>query len=242
MDRWRRLLDMAGAWSKGSKTREEFDQALAGLSAVESFFAYPGGHLLAALRDSAAANEPVSVIKTVKHIGRALLTRSYRRQAEDWELNGRTETVAPDVLPPALGQAETRRPYFEVLIVTGAPAERWPAMCAEWRNLRRPLDSFVYEPVFVASVEDAFCAAMLNPELAAVVINDGYAFRSRYDAPVLRSLSAEVEARYGKDVSDLELADLLKRVRPELDIYLVSNGEVEILAGDPKSNIVRRVC
>jgi hypothetical protein len=34
------------------------------------------------------------------------------------------------------------------------------------------IDSFVYEPVIVGSLEDAFCAAMLNPDLAAVVIND----------------------------------------------------------------------
>src|SRR5258707_11218595 len=41
-------------------------------------------------------------------------------------------------LPPSLGRSESRRPYFEVLIVTGAPAARWPALAAEWRRLRRP--------------------------------------------------------------------------------------------------------
>ena len=46
----------------------------------------------------------------------------------------------------------------------------------------------MYEPVFVGSSEDALCATMLNPDIAAVVIHDGFAFRSRHDAPVLRSL------------------------------------------------------
>ena len=51
-------------------------------------------------------------------------------------------------------------------------------------------DAFVYEPVFVGSFEDAFCATLLNPDLAAVVIHEGFAFRSRHDAPILRTLDA----------------------------------------------------
>ena len=34
---------------------------------------------------------------------------------------------------------------------------------------------------------------MLNPDLAAVVINEGFALRSRHDAPVLRTLTASIE-------------------------------------------------
>ena len=68
------------------------------------------------------------------------------------------------------------RPYFETLIVTGLSSGNWPALAAEWRKLRRPVDQFVYEPVIVGNLEDALCAAMLNPNIAAVVINEGLAF------------------------------------------------------------------
>ena len=90
-------------------------------------------------------------------------------------------------------ERNSHRPYFELLIVTGVPATNWPNLCAEWRRLRRPLDAFIYEPVFVGSFEDAFCAAMLNPDLAAVVINEGFAQQSRHDAPVLRTLTESIE-------------------------------------------------
>jgi arginine decarboxylase len=133
------------------------------------------------------------------------------------------------------------RPYFETLIVTGMPAERWPGFSAEWRRLRRPLDQFVYEPVIVGSVEDAFCATMLNPDIAAVVINEGFVFRSRHDAPALRTLSASMEQQYKTELSALQLAQLLKRVRPELDLYIVSNRRVEELAGNPKADVARRI-
>jgi arginine decarboxylase len=171
-----------------------------------------------------------------------LLTRSFRQNPADWETHeGGDEAVASDVLPPAFGRSDARRPYFEVLIVTGVPAARWPALAAEWRRLRRPLDSFVYEPVFVGSFEDAFCATVLNPDLAAVVVHEGFAFRSRHDAPILRTLTAAIDQHEGAEASALHLAQVLKRVRPELDLYLVANGRVEEIAGSPDAIAVRRV-
>ena len=41
--------------------------------------------------------------------------------------------------------------------------------------------------------------------------------------------------------SALALAKTLKRIRPELDIYLVSNQNVEKLAGNPEADVVRRI-
>ena len=146
-----------------------------------------------------------------------------------------------DVLPPTLGGSESRRPYFEVLIVTGSPATRWPMLAAEWRRLRRPLDSFVYEPVFVGSFEDAFCATVLNPDIAAVIIHEGFQFGSRFDAPVLRGLVEATDLHENSETMALRLAQALKRVRPEIDLYLLSNGRVEDLAGSPQANALRRI-
>ena len=39
----------------------------------------------------------------------------------------------------------------------------------------------------------------------------------------------------------MHLSQVLKRVRPELDLYLVSNGRVEDIAGSPEANAVRRI-
>ena len=82
---------------------------------------------------------------------------------------------------------------------------------------------------------------MLNPDLAAVIIHEGFPFRSRHDAPILRSLVEAADQQESAEASALHLAQVLKRVRPELDLYLVSNGRVEEIAGSPKANAVRRV-
>jgi arginine decarboxylase len=240
-DQWRNLVELAEAWSNGSGNRTRFETALAEMMATEEFHAYPGPGLMTSLRDHAAENDAQATASLARRITRALLTRSFRQNAGDWEAEEDGESITTDVLPPALGRSDARRPYFEVLIVTGAPASRWRALAAEWRRLRRPLDAFVYEPVFVGSFEDAFCATLLNPDLAAVVIHEGFSFRSRHDAPVLRTLAEDADQPESAEVSALRLAQVLKRVRPELDLYLVSNGAVEEIAGSPKANALRRV-
>ena len=240
-DQWRNLVEMAEAWSRGSGSRAKFEVALAEMAVTEGFHAYPGLQLMAALQDHAEANDAHATATLARRIARALLTRSFRQNSGDWEAHEDGEGVTPDLLPPALGRSDAHRPYFEVLIVTGAPAARWPALGAEWRRLRRPLDAFIYEPVIVGSFEDAFCATSLNPDLAAVVIHEGFAFRSRHDAPILRMLTEAVDQNESSEASALHLAQVIKRIRPELDLFLLSNGRVEDIAGDPKANVLRRV-
>ena len=240
-DQWRNLVELAEAWSSGSGSRAEFEAALADIRATEEFHAYPGVQLLTALGDHAAENDARATSSLARRITRTVLTRSFRQNSSDWETHEDGEGATADVLPPTLGRADTHRPYFEILIVTGAPATRWPTLATEWRRLRRALDAFIYEPVFVGSFEDAFCATLLNPDLAAVVIHEGFAFRSRHDVPILRTLTEAMGQRENAEASALRLAQVLKRVRPELDLYLVANGRVEDIAGDPKASAVRRV-
>jgi arginine decarboxylase len=240
-DRWRHLVELAEAWSNDTGKRDNFEFALAEMTATEDFHAYPGLQLMAALRERTAGNDAEETASLVRRITRALLTRSFRQSSGDWEEYEDGDGVTANVLPPALGRSDSHRPYFETLIVTGAAATRWPALGMEWRRLRRPLDAFIYEPVIVGSFEDAFCATLLNPDLAAVVIHEGFPFRSRHDAPILRMLAEAADRHEGAEASTLHLAQVLKRVRPELDLYLLSNGRVEEIAGNPKANMLRRV-
>ena len=50
-----------------------------------------------------------------------------------------------------------------------------------------------------------------------------------------------MDPKESADASALRLAGVLKRVRPELDLYLLSNGQVEEIAGNPKANVMRRI-
>jgi arginine decarboxylase len=192
-----------------------------------------------AMKERAASGDASGTLALATRITQALQTRSFRQHTGDWDVHGDDDADIPDLLPPTLGHTDSRRPYFEILIVTGISEANWPNLAAEWRRLRRPIDSFIYEPVFVGSFEDAFCATMLNADLAAVIINEGFALRSRHDAPVLRTIASSVE--HQESDSPLKLAQILKRIRPELDLYLMSNRRVEELAGNPEADVVRRI-
>ena len=239
-DDWRSLLEAAKSWSTGSGNRAGFEQLLSRIAITEEFHAYPGPRLMATLKDLASANDAAGALALAMRITQSLQTRSFRQHANDWDARSGADDEIPDLLPPGFGDTTVRRPYFETLIVTGIPATSWNSLGTEWRKLRRPSDSFIHEPVFAGSFEDAFCATMLNPDLAAVVVNEGFALRSRYSAPVLRTLMGSIEQTETSD-SALALVKTLKRIRPELDIYIVSNRNVEELAGNPEANVARRI-
>jgi arginine decarboxylase len=239
-DEWRGLIDAAKAWSSGAGDRTGFEERLSQLAITEEYHAYPGRRLMAALAERAAAGDAAGALALSMRVTQSLQTRSFRQHSSDWEAHADAESEMPDLLPPGFGESSSRRPYFETLIVTGIPATNWSDLAAEWRRLRRPVDAFVYEPVFAGSFEDAFCAAMLNPDLGAVIVNEGFAQHSRHDAPVLRSLMQSMDQKETSQ-SALALARTLKRIRPELDVYMVSNRDVEQLAGDPEAAVVRRI-
>jgi arginine decarboxylase len=241
-DNWREITTLADAWAANRGERAALEAAIAAVAATEEYHAYPGARLLAALMERIATNEAGGAARLARRISNALLTHAYRGRPSEWDVHeDLSATEVADVLPHGNGEAGGRRPYFEVLFVNSQPATRWPALAAEIRKLRRSEDPFIYEPILVGSFEDAFCAAALNPDIISVVLAEGFPYRSRHDAPALRSVLDPLGEKEGPDMSALRLAGALKRIRPELDIYLLSDRNVEHIAGDPAADSVRRV-
>ena len=94
----------------------------------------------------------------------------------------------------------------------------------------------IYEPVLVGSFEDAMMGIIMNGKVEAVVIYDGIPVPSQHDVPLLRDFltvhhQLDTSSLAPRDVG-VTLARFIKRVRPELDIYLLTDREVEKLAGD----------
>ena len=249
LDRWYKLALAAQVWAaKPDKNgRAAVETAFAELRQPESFFGYPGPRLLRAIEDQIAQGDGGDVARLVQRINGALMSNSYRADASDWETTDEAADGSGALrLPPRLDSGETRRPYFELLIVSPAPPARWPAVAQDLRRLRRPEDQFIYEAVVVGTFEDAFLAVLFNGAIQAVVIGDGFPFASRHDAPVLHDLLATqpgLDADAGAPQEyGTRLAGAIKRVRPELDIYLLSRRNVDQVAGDPAvASSIRRV-
>ncbi|MFC4278862.1 aminotransferase class I/II-fold pyridoxal phosphate-dependent enzyme [Achromobacter aloeverae] len=251
MDRWRDLNAAAQAWAAGGRGGDSrgsgapVREALAIVRPMESYFAYPGGRLLRLLDERIADDDARGAGRLILRISNALLSGSYRYEEGAWEDGEDDAADVPDRIPPGLRAEAARRPYFETLFVTPAPAARTAAMAGEIRELRRRDDNMIYEPVMVGNFEDALLAAVLNGKLEAVVIYDGIPVPSDQDVPLLReflNVYQDLDTRNTapRDVG-LKLAQVIKGIRPELDIYLLTDRRVEELAGNPDAAMVRRV-
>ena len=243
-DRWREVTAAAKAWADGRGDRAAVEAALAEGAAVEEFHAFPGTRLLGALRGRLEQGDAAGCSALARHLSTAIASRTYKDDPAQWDPREDGTDTPIELRLPGQGTGQRRRPYFEMLVVTPEPSARWPQIVEAFRAVRRPEDAFVYEVVLVGSAEDAICAVLVNPDIAAVTLYEGFGVESRHDAPTLRS----VLASHAKDPIDasahdlpLRLAGALKRNRPDLDLYLLSDRKVEALAGDSRSAAIRRV-
>ncbi len=208
---------------------------LAKLARVELYWAYPGPGEFATVQRMFAAASYDKFFRAVSRVNRALITESYR--TGDVEHIGREET---DVVPTDVSawQPDTRkeRPYFEVLVVESLTESEERTLRQELRNWRRPDDEFVYDLVVLPSGDEALIAAFLNVNLQAVVIRSRFAHRSTrdlsdFDHFLEHTVSDPLADHQSPDDRAEILATLLTELRPELDLYLMTEIEVETIAG-----------
>ena len=252
LDRWRSLLQVARSW-EASSNQQESEKATHASNTLkqfqellqwEDFFAYPGPVLLKTLSERIAGGDASGTVRLAQSISAALLTHSYRANLNDWE-SDESPTNLGDRLPGRSEDAVRHRPYFEVLFVSPARPAVWAELADDLRKLRRSEDAFVYEPVFVSNFEDAILGTILNGSLETVVIYEGISFASSRNNPVLREfLTSHLLATGGVGPSRqyaLELAKAVKLIRPEIDVFFLSDREVEKVAGDVSADCIRRV-
>ncbi len=243
-DNWRELMAVARRWAEGNAGRAEVEAAFDRVRVLEEFHAYPGARLVATLRERIGSGAAAGAADLARRISGAIVTRSYKHDPAEWENAEQAADMPPELSSPTMSPGDARRPYFEMLLVAPGALMRGEHQIAALRRLRRPEDEFIYEGVPVASFEDAFVAVIVNPAIAAVTICEGFDYSSRHDAPVLRSVLASFgidKAHVAENDLPLTLANVLKRVRPDLDIYLLSDRHVESMAGDARAASVRRV-
>ena len=249
-DRWRtvhcntRLL-AAAAGASADELRNLVGRELATLVPLEEFCGYPGPRLMAVVRERLEGGDFAGLARLTQRISSALHANSYRDDPEAWKAEEELDAHLMEVLPPTLGgRGHLRKPYFEVLVVTPGEHSAWAETREAFRSLRRDSDQFVYEPVVVGSFEDALLAAVVNTNLQAVVIFDGFGYASRHELPDLRKiLEPHLPAGGLAAEADLGtlLARLLRRYRPELDVYLATDRDIGELAGSDAAAPIRRV-
>jgi arginine decarboxylase len=202
------------------------------LETMERFWAFPGPQAYQDVRQLFAAGHYDQCATVVTRLNGALATDSYGG-GHVWDAHADEDAYDHDAHPAE--QARTHRPYFEVLVVEDMSEEAERALRDELRRWRRPDDQFVYEIVVVPSFDDALMAASINFRLQACVVRRRFAHRSRHDISSLRQFMSLLDSdnlmEHSPDERAQILARSLARIRPELDLYLMTEISVEELAG-----------
>lgn len=244
-DRWSQLAACADAYGGGrgssDKLLTQIGALLDEMEPLEQYWAYPGAAHMRTLRSLFSGRDAQGLANAVDRIKTSIFSGSYRRDPNAWNIEEEAEESLTERLPPGIVEGASK-PYFELLTVT-PESGRASNPQRDLHRLRRPEDPFTYEQVQTFSFEDAMVATIMNTNLQAVVIYDGFQFKSRHALPAL----TEMLQRFG--ISDdgmpaslgLALARAIKQIRPEMDLYLVTERNLEEAATSEQSRLVRRV-
>ncbi|MBT8436299.1 MAG: ornithine decarboxylase, partial [Gammaproteobacteria bacterium] len=241
-DTWNRLDEYANRLSAKhlrkadianlvKKTRD----ALTLLHTFESYSAFPSQEDFDLLWQLFNEEDFELLSRMVTRIVRALTGGTYRSR----QINLRTASELDERGEASQHHDELshqQRPYFEVLFVDESGPEDVRLMRESLHKIRRPEDRFIYDIVVVPSFEDALIAVLFNYNIQVAVIRYGFPLRSVNHLEILQRYLAKIDETEYEDALDNTrgplLGSLLAEVRPELDLYLVTDAAVEDIAGN----------
>ena len=119
-DRWQDLAHAAQTLvaqsSSGSSTKETLaavEALLAPLSAMETFRAYPGEAMMSALKDALGRSDYSGFSRITNRIAKAIITGSYRRSVNAWEVVEEGEKEGDDrLMKDYFATGDLTKPYF----------------------------------------------------------------------------------------------------------------------------------
>ncbi len=242
-ERWNELKELATKLKKNrqdadSKVFTRTEEVFKDLQVIEKYWAYPGAARLAKNKTFFKKGEYIQLYQECSKILRHLVSEAYRYNPSKLD---NIELFNNDVDEP---EERPNQHYFETLFVDDINGTDEEDLKEKLAKLRDPKDQFVYNPVVVKSFEDAIISILFNYNIQVVVI--------RYDVLVkstnrLKLVRPFISALNHLEYSSLEQEDLatylawsIKKLRPELDIYYVTNHAVMDLS-DKVVSTFRRI-
>lgn len=218
-------------------------QCLQQLNVIEFYWAFPGVHCMRHLGNLVEKADFIGLYNVVSDIVRALGSESYRVKPvhNPFQENGqKREATEQNQL-----DNDQRHHYFEVLFVDDDLTEKEEEELKDkFSSIKDKDDPFVYEILFTRSFQDTLTALHFNYNLQCVVLRYGVKFATRNDLQQIAPFIEDVlELDYeGMEQSDLALVlgEHIKRFRPEIDIYYVSDRTLDQTDSDVL-NLFRRI-
>ena len=242
MDKWNALKTLTKRRVRAEKAERDttelhadIEGALDKLESIEQFWAFPGRRACRQLRSLMRRELYVAQSRQTERIVRLLVGDSYRNRDVTVIFNEDYDTQEePQIDGTELIGSNKGRPYFEVLVVDELGVEDAAATRRRMLEMRRDDDDYIYDVVVVGSFEDAIIAALFNSNIQSVVLRYSFPFESLAKQPVLRHFLDLVDVpkmrERAEDAPARTLGEALDSVRPELDLFLVTDDPVRNVA------------
>lgn len=217
-----------------AEPRDLVQASLNDLSEFESYWAFPGLDRVVYLTRLLERGAFADLCIEARELTRQLVGDAYRLK-EPTELDHmRRSRETHD--RPREPSSRNGKPYFEVLVIDGIDAYDRDVLREGLRACRRDTDEFTYEVVTVPTLEDAVIAVQFNWTIQAVFLRYNYSFKTPHQHRALQRYLGAMQRHpmpvcFGLQRS-VELGKLLHKLRPELDLFLVTDAPLDRVAGN----------
>lgn len=225
-----------------TEPRALVDQSLADLREFETYWALPGEDQVAVLGRLFDRGAYADLAIQARELARNLVGDAYRIRdmtSEDESRPGRQDSRNQH--RDQAGRYD--KPYFEVLVVDGIDSHDQAELRKGLLACRRESDEFVYEVVTVPTLEDAVIAVQFNWTIQTVFLRYNYSFKTPHRHPAFKRYLDAIRreglaVRFGLERS-VELSKLLRKLRPEIDLFLATDASLDRVAGNLGSDFRR---
>jgi arginine decarboxylase len=233
-----RLSERQAVSRETSDLANEARSAMHTLEQIEDYTAFPSKddfRLLWRLLDEKEYN---LLNRAVSRISRALSSDVYRNRPINLsrgQIEGEEKEQEQEGLELHLDTTMSQTPpYFELMVVDELTPKEEAVIRSSFRSVQRPEDQFTYDVIVVPSFQDAVAAVLINPNIQACILRSGFRYHSKrdlklFDRYIANMESIDLETMTSTDLSMI-LGNIINGLRPELDLYLVSNMAVEAYA------------
>jgi arginine decarboxylase len=202
----------------------ELMEALNLLGSVEMYFAYPGKRQIEKLQQRLRKKEYMALANEVADVMRTLVSKSYFYQMSSLQ---HTMGDEGDEQPEYSQKKLDNQHYFEVLVVDNLGEEEENELRAGFSEIRNSRDDFRYDVVVVRTLQDALIALLFNYNIQSVVIRYSFPFASKNNLQQINQFIRTIFTLHEEDVADSHigpvLGEVIKKFRPELDLFLVTD-------------------
>ncbi|CAN5353202.1 aminotransferase class I/II-fold pyridoxal phosphate-dependent enzyme [soil metagenome] len=219
--------------------KENLQKMLKEIEGIECYFAFPGVPRVLSLTQMLDRLEYTALAHKIAEITKNLVSDRYRSSPDFLE----DEETLAELTEKGELQDGVKKNYFEVLFVEDISPIEESKLRYDLKAMQNTNEQFGYGIVVQRSFEDAMIALLFNSNIQAVVVRYAPPYHSKKITPPIKPfiqnvLKLDFSNQLQADLGPI-LGTLIKKFRPELDTYYVTDTSLSNLKDSTLKNFRR---